>query len=58
MLTEIKLKLEEEKTRLPQLQAENEVKVAAARVKAYNVLKIMSRRQTIRSAKIENFKPH
>ncbi|CAH2256001.1 Hypothetical predicted protein [Pelobates cultripes] len=36
-LAEIKLKLDEEKTRLQQLQAENEVKVAAARVIAYNV---------------------
>jgi len=33
---EIKLKLELEKTRLQQLQADNEVKVAAARVRAYN----------------------
>ncbi|CAH2220511.1 uncharacterized protein LOC113033320 [Pelobates cultripes] len=36
MLAEIKLKLDEKKTRLQQLQTENEVKVAAARVKAHN----------------------
>ncbi len=35
---EINLKLEEEKTRLQQLQADNEVKVAAARVRLYNNL--------------------
>ena len=33
---EIKLKLDEEKIRLQQLQADNEVKVAAARLRAYN----------------------
>nr|XP_043906906.1 uncharacterized protein LOC122785246 [Solea senegalensis] len=33
---EMKLKLEEEKTRLQQLHADNEVKVAAARVRAYH----------------------
>jgi hypothetical protein len=33
---EVKLRLEEEKTKLQRLQASKEVKVAAARVKAYN----------------------
>lgn len=33
---EIKLKLEEEKIKLEQLQVDNEVKVAAAHVRAYN----------------------
>ncbi|XP_026042791.1 uncharacterized protein LOC113033320 [Astatotilapia calliptera] len=36
MIAEMTAKLEEERTKLQQLQAENEVKVAAARVRAYN----------------------
>lgn len=36
MIAEITVKLEEERNKLQQLQAENKVKVAAARVRAYN----------------------